>query len=132
MALCEFLQAVVCLLIYQVTLFDPALEPLRSTHQGKTSIAIDDLHPLTVLDDPYSVVNGSDLVAERSLDRGDVGHFQHTMPAAVAGRKRQNAGQRYRQCAVEQMGAIQSHDGRVMNFHYSALRREFRGTKVYI
>jgi hypothetical protein len=81
------LQSIVGFLIDEVALLDPAFNAARGAHPGEAFFVLQHFHALSVLDGADAVVNGCDLIAQRSLYGRDIIHFQYAVPAAIAGRE---------------------------------------------
>ena len=92
----QLLQTIVDLLIHQVALLDPAFDAAPGSHPCKALFVLQHFHSLAVLHGADPVVDGGHLIAQRSLHRRDIVHFQHAVPAAITGGEgeQKNDGQR--------------------------------------
>src|SRR5713101_5844130 len=87
--MCEFLKTIIRLLVHKVTLLDPALEAGGGSHAGKTFLALQHLHPLSILNRADAVVDRGDLIAQASLRRRDIIDLQYAVASAIAGKDSQ-------------------------------------------
>ena len=84
----ELLDRVVSFLVDQVALLDPAFQATGGAHAGKMLFVIDHFHALAVFHRAHAVISRSHLIAQRSLWRGNISHFEHAASATVACGKR--------------------------------------------
>src|SRR3954471_748263 len=120
----ECLQAVVGLLINEITLFDPPLDAARSAHPCEALLAVEDFQAVSVFHRRDAVVNRRNLVAERGLRGRDISPFQDTVPSTAAGGKQNAATQDQRARQPAYTRCFQQPHGVQGTFYYSALRRE--------
>ena len=79
------MNCVVGFLVDKKSLLDPALDAAGRTDASKSLFAVDDLDALPVLDVPYAVVNGRNLVAQGSLRRRNVRNLEYAVTVTATG-----------------------------------------------
>ncbi len=96
----KLLQRVEGLLIDQVPLLNPAFDAAGRSDPRKAFFVVQDLDPFAVFDVANAAINCRDLVPQRGLRRGHVGHLEDAVASVAAARKQQGGhSQRQRKAA---------------------------------